>query len=70
MIWEFPLEAEITVQFPTGIARDGVIAARKKVGPEHEWNRYTILYDDDTADTMIPPTWIHPRRQRTLPEVA
>jgi len=65
--YEYPLDSEVTIRYPTGRELDGVVAARKRVRRGHSIiNRYTILFDNDMAETMVPPTWIHPRRQRSL----
>jgi hypothetical protein len=32
-----------------------------------EIHRYTVLFDDGSADTMLPPAWIKLRAQEVLP---
>lgn len=65
--YEFPLDSEVTIRHPSGRERDGVVAARKRVRRGSSFiNRYTVLLGDDTAETMVPPSWIHPRRQLPL----
>lgn len=64
--WKYKLGEEVTVRYPSGRELDGVISARRRRGPNREHNRYTVLFDNDTADTTLSPTWIYPRRQRSL----
>lgn len=68
--YTYQLEQEITVSYPAtrryprGRELDGVIAKRQNIRRgDLEIHRYSVLFADDTADVMIPPAWIKPRRQ-------
>jgi hypothetical protein len=68
------LDQEVTVhypptpRYPRGRVRDGVIARRQNLSRgEQRIHRYTVLFDNDQADTMIPPVWIKLRAQAALP---
>jgi hypothetical protein len=69
-VYAFAPEQEVTVEYPPtpryprGRIRNGVIARRSIIdGGER---RYTVLFDNDQADTLIPEFWIKPRAQVAL----
>lgn len=63
--YKFRHEQEVTVTFPKsrwyprGLEKNGVISARRHDPPRSP--RYTVLFDNDTAETLIPESWIRAR---------
>lgn len=71
--YTYCLDQEVTVHYPptprnpNGRVRHGVIAARRNIARGlNVIQRYTVVFDDDQADTMIPPLWIKLRAQEVL----
>lgn len=76
MTYKYALEERVTVQYPAskryprGRSREGVVS-RRGVLPGFEASgrvlkRYAVLFDDDTADVLIPEYWLHPVDQLEL----
>lgn len=69
-MYAYALDQHVTVRYPSGRERDGVIA-RRGLLPGAEPNgrtlkRYAVLFANDQADVLIPEYWIHPIKQMEL----
>jgi hypothetical protein len=60
--YKFSLEQEVIVKFPSGKEKDGVISNRRRDPSKRP--RYTVLFDDDSAETLIPEHWIRVRMRQ------
>lgn len=61
----FQLEQEVTVVSRKGrSSKDGVVSARRRT--KLGFNKYWILYHDDTAETEVAESRIHPKGQLEL----
>jgi hypothetical protein len=72
-MYKYSLEQEVTVTYPSGRERDGIVARRSTLpGSEpngHVLKRYAVLFTNDQADVLIPEYWISPLKQRKLDHV-
>lgn len=65
--YRYAMEQRVIVRHPGGREEQGVVAHRRTIMREDlTLKRYTILYDNDQAEPMIPEGWLKPAEQMEL----